>query len=63
VAIWLWGGGHQVILGPRGWVRLAASSLLALSVHKLMTRDAIVQEDLMKAVRKLNDAKKHETSA
>lgn len=23
--------------------------------------DAIVQEDLMKAVRKLNDAKKHET--
>lgn len=27
----------------------------------LIHRDAIVQDDLMKAVRKLNDAKKHET--
>lgn len=25
-------------------------------------RDAVVQEDFMKAVRKLNDAKKHETT-
>jgi hypothetical protein len=29
----------------------------------LIGRDAIVQDDLMKAVRKMNDAKKHETSA
>jgi hypothetical protein len=37
---------------------------LGLSLgYMLMTRDAIVQDDLMKAVRKMNDAKKHETSA
>ena len=35
--------------------------LVKLDVSKADSfRDAIVQEDLMKAVRKLNDAKKHE---
>jgi hypothetical protein len=33
-----------------------------VSVHADSPRDAIVQEDLMKACRKLNDAKKHETA-
>jgi len=36
---------------------------MELLVCELINRDAILQDDLMKAVRKLNDAKKHETSA
>jgi 26S proteasome regulatory subunit T4 len=42
---------------------LALLSDLLMLMLMLMNRDAILQDDLMKAVRKLNDAKKHETSA
>lgn len=45
-----------------GCLGIVGTSLPVLKALKLMrNRDAIVQDDLMKAVRKLNDAKKHET--
>jgi hypothetical protein len=44
------------------WRRERGNDVAALTPLTRARSDAIVQEDLMKAVRKLNDAKKHETT-